>query len=132
MRKPMAIFFLLLLSCQVMSHWVQLGVFKFNQSWIAKKTCENRFRPQLKCNGNCVLMKKMKQQEKENQQESPQLKLESAGGVLSSKTFFVSVPDFNTMAHIEHYPADNTGTPVDRSFSFFHPPRDLSGSFILL
>ena len=67
---------ILLLMSQTFSHWFVVMNFKLNQDFIAKKLCENRLRPKLNCNGNCVLMKKLKQQEKEQQSNPVALKLE--------------------------------------------------------
>ena len=52
---------ILLLVTQTFSKWVVVISFNLNRDYIAKNLCENRYRPVLKCNGNCVLMKKMKQ-----------------------------------------------------------------------
>jgi hypothetical protein len=46
--------------------------FKINQDYIAKNLCENRANPKLKCNGQCVLMKKLKKAEQEEQKNLPQ------------------------------------------------------------
>ncbi|MFN8289837.1 MAG: hypothetical protein U0U70_06255 [Chitinophagaceae bacterium] len=129
MRMLLAVFFMLLLTGQAMGHWVELAAFRINQAWIAKNTCENRFRPQLRCNGQCVLMKKMKQQEKEDEKEPSQLKLESNSVIISSRTFFGILPALNTVVPLPYFPAVNTGTPVDISYSFFHPPRQDVFSF---
>ncbi|HEY5370402.1 MAG TPA: hypothetical protein VIJ75_15570 [Hanamia sp.] len=39
-----------------------------NQSYIAKNLCVNRDKPMMHCNGKCYLAKKIKQQEKQDQQ----------------------------------------------------------------
>jgi hypothetical protein len=114
---------ILLILSQTFSQWFVLAAFKINQAYIAKNTCENRFRPQLNCNGNCVLMKKMKQREEEQQKEPVTLKLEISTIVLSSRTFFASVPATLTEVKKRYSLPDNSGAPVDRSFSFFHPPQ---------
>lgn len=43
--------------------------FKLNQDYISKVLCINREKPQLECNGQCILMKKMK---KSQEAESPE------------------------------------------------------------
>ena len=75
-----------------MGYWLTLAAFKLNQPWIAKNTCVNRYRPQMNCNGNCVFMKKLKQQEKEEQQQPTQVQPEINPIVISSRTFFVTAP----------------------------------------
>jgi hypothetical protein len=45
--------------------------FKLNQDYIAKVLCINREKPQLECNGQCILMEKMKNtQDSENPEQS--------------------------------------------------------------
>jgi uncharacterized protein YneF (UPF0154 family) len=46
--------------------------FKINQDYIAKNLCENRNKPKMHCNGNCQLMKKLKNSDKEEQKQIPQ------------------------------------------------------------
>jgi hypothetical protein len=89
-----------------------------------QKNCINKYRPQLHCNGKCILMQKLKQQEK-NEQQSPARKLENRTEVLlSSRTFFESAysPSFriilNTQSGIYAGPHPN-----DRSLDIFHPPQ---------
>lgn len=125
MRKVFAIFIMLVMACQSFSHWMIVGVFRLNQAWIAKNSCENRFRPKLHCNGNCVLMKKLRQKEKEDQKEPAQLKLEVSSVVISCRSFFSEATINFIPSVVRHNRPFNTGTPVDRSFSFFQPPRSV-------
>lgn len=46
--------------------------FKMNQDYIATTLCENKDRPQMHCNGRCVLMKKLKQAEDNEQKQRTQ------------------------------------------------------------
>ena len=106
---------------QSFSHWVVVMAFNLNRDYIAKNLCENRFRPQLHCNGNCVLMKKMKAKEKEEQGQ-PAPRLEITSFVISSKTFFATA-ELPGMLPVTAYdePAD-FGKPVDMTYAIFHPP----------
>ncbi|MBS4059307.1 MAG: hypothetical protein KG029_02800 [Bacteroidetes bacterium] len=49
--------------------------FRINQEYIARVLCENKDKPELKCNGNCQLTKQLKEEEQKQQQLPPQLKL---------------------------------------------------------
>ena len=110
-----------LLLTQMFSPWFIVLSFKINQDYIASKKCENRFRPQLKCKGNCVLMKKLKQQEEEDK-DNPGSRVELLSIVLSSKCFFASI-EAPLVRIIEFNLAVLTaGKPVDRSAAIFHPP----------
>lgn len=47
-----------------------LAWFESNRSEIVQNLCENRFQPNLHCDGQCVLMKKMKKIAKNQQNEN--------------------------------------------------------------
>jgi hypothetical protein len=51
--------------------WILMS-FKINQDYIAKNLCENREKPKMHCNGNCILMKKLKQAEQNEQKQNEQ------------------------------------------------------------
>lgn len=74
MSKPFALFLALaMLSQSVSALWVTVG-FYVNRDFIARNQCENRFIPNSPCQGQCVLMKKLKEQQ-EKEQQQPDLKL---------------------------------------------------------
>lgn len=91
-----------------------------NQEYIAKNLCENRFRPQLHCDGHCLLAKKLQQAEKK-EQHNPDLKGESKQEVVSSKSFYPVIVTTTIEPVTPHY-AFNKGKPVDFAEDFFHPP----------
>jgi hypothetical protein len=122
-RIYLAIGMIVVLLSLSMGQWLTLAAFKLNQARIAKTSCVNRYRPQMNCNGNCVFMKKLKQQEKEEQQQPAQLKLEISSIVISSRTFFVTAPAIPAATSTEFRLPFKSGEPIDRSYSFFHPPR---------
>ena len=113
---------ILLVMSQTFSHWFVMMDFKLNQDFIAKKLCENRLRPKLNCNGNCVLMKKLKQQEKEEQSNPVALKLELITLIISSRTFFANIDVISGFIAKSYLPLFSTGKPVGRTVSIFHPP----------
>ena len=108
--------FLLLAAFAVQSFNNSFIVFSFyiNQKKIAATLCENRYRPMLHCDGNCVLAKKIKQEEHNNNQ-NPERKLESKNEIISSKSFFAGL----------------LYTPFKKDIQFIHYSEDaLSGSYI--
>jgi len=123
MRLILAPILILLVMTQTFSHWFVVMSFKLNQDYIAKNICENRFRPKMHCNGNCVLMKKLKQQEKEEQKNPVTLKLEVSTVIISSRSFFtVSLADFpKDIPHTYTIRSDSKEIRMPRSF--FHPPQ---------
>lgn len=113
---------ILLLLTQTFSTWFVVMAFNLNRDYIAKTLCENRYRPQLKCKGNCVLMKKLKEKEKQEQSAPESIKLEITSLVLSSRSFFAIVETPVIISSTHYGSATNSGKPVDRAISFFHPP----------
>ena len=113
---------LVLVMTQSFSHWFVVLAFNINRDYIAKNLCENRYRPKMHCNGNCVLMKKLKEKEKAEQNE-PASKSEISIIVLSSKTYFANtLPPIHVQVKTE-FPESLSAKTVDRSFAFFHPPQ---------
>jgi hypothetical protein len=51
--------------------WILLS-FKVNQEYIAKALCINRSKPEMHCNGNCILMQRLKAAEEQEKKEIPQ------------------------------------------------------------
>jgi hypothetical protein len=123
MRFIAASILILLIIVQSFSQWLVIGAFKINQTFIAKNSCENRYRLQLKCNGNCVLMKKLKQQEQEEQNGPATLKLDAPLLILSSRNFFATTPEVPVRSRDSFIPLSDSGSPVDRAYRFFHPPQ---------
>jgi hypothetical protein len=75
---------IILVMVQTFSKWIMIEEYNLNRSYIAKHLCQNRYRPQLHCNGKCVLMKKMAAEEN---QSSP------AGTVKLSWEAFLFIDD---------------------------------------
>lgn len=84
------------------------------------RNCENKFRPDLKCNGQCQLMKKMAQQRKD-EQKFPDLKLENKTEVLSLGSFFPSLVVYPEAAQT-CYPSLSDTRTIDQPSRHFHPP----------
>lgn len=99
--------------------FIQLG-YAINPAAFAKY-CVNKAKPKLHCNGKCQMMKKMKEEEKK-EQENTERKWENKIMVLSSKSFFCII-EFNTIAVIKPLPVENTPTIKDISLAVFHPPQ---------
>jgi len=94
--------------------------FYANQSYIASNLCENRYRPMLHCNGKCLLAKKLKQEEKKDQQ-NPGRKLDSKNEVISCCSVLAANFSFAPIDK-RHYCIYSEKDTIDLSFSFFHPP----------
>ncbi|HET7896821.1 MAG TPA: hypothetical protein VFL47_04110, partial [Flavisolibacter sp.] len=69
------------------------------------KNCENKARPKMHCNGKCQLMKKLKEEEKKDQQ-NPERRLENKNVVVFCATGFTSMQVFSfklSNSHISRY-----------------------------
>ena len=85
--------------------------------------CENKAIPMMHCNGKCQMMKKMRQEEKKDQ-ENPERRPENKNEVtLSSKSFFATFQShvIGQSKFVKIFPF-TIGLPVDRAFEIFHPP----------
>jgi hypothetical protein len=113
---------ILLIMTQIFSNWFVVLSFKLNRDYIAKNLCENRYRPKLNCKGNCVLMKKLREEEKKEQNTPANLKLEITSIILSSKSFFAITETPVFVLTTSSRSAENSGKPIDRTVDIFHPP----------
>ena len=116
---PILIF---LLITQTFSKYFVMLSFQLNRDYIAKNLCENRYRPQLHCKGNCVLMKKIKQEQKQEQNAPCPGKTEISTIILSSRSFFAAAVPLVFTSTISYVMVADSGKPIDRAFSIFHPP----------
>lgn len=85
------------------------------------KNCVNKAKPKIHCNGQCQMMKKIREQEK-NEQQNTNNKVERMLMVLSSKSFFaqLTVPARSSSPLLFY---EISGSPVDRNIAVFHPPQ---------
>ncbi|MFT3979304.1 MAG: hypothetical protein QM687_02465 [Ferruginibacter sp.] len=85
------------------------------------KNCENKAKPKLHCNGKCQMMKKLKEEEKKEQQ-NPERKAENKNEiVLSSRSFFpVLSPANNIVSPV--FTGYTTARETKMPRNIFHPP----------
>lgn len=62
-KRTLAYFLIFTLTFQCLGSLGVLTWFEVNRSYIANVLCENKDKPALHCNGQCVLMKKLKKLE---------------------------------------------------------------------
>ncbi|RQO75379.1 hypothetical protein DBR43_08460 [Pedobacter sp. KBW06] len=72
MRRLVCILLLLIIALQSFNKAGIMLAFKMNQNYIASTLCENKDRPQMHCNGRCVLAKKLKQAEQNEEKQRVQ------------------------------------------------------------
>lgn len=76
----------------------------------------------MHCNGKCQMMKKLQEEEKKDQENQERKSENKNGVVLSSKSFFTSVPNYSIQFIKRLYPTLQSPKETDRSFEVFHPP----------
>ena len=121
MKIVSVLILILLLMTQAFSNWFVVMAFSLNREFIADNLCENRSRPQLNCKGNCVLMKKMKQDAEQEKKAPAALKIEFNSNFISLGTIEISAPPVFDSS-ITYFIAVHSDQPIDRSLAIFHPP----------
>jgi hypothetical protein len=87
------------------------------------KYCVNKARPKLHCNGKCQMMKKMKEEEKK-EQENTARKLDTKSENISSKSFYPSLITPEGVALVCYITSPRSmGFVIDHTSDFFHPPQ---------
>jgi hypothetical protein len=95
--------------------------FHLNRSYIAQKLCVNKARPELKCKGNCVLKKKLKEAESQQEEQAPQQLKEWVSVtpfIIANNTYFI-YPAFQSPVQI---PQMENDYHFLTHFAIFHPP----------
>ena len=120
LQKPLSFLLILLTLSSGFTRLYFYAGYELNKNYIATTLCENKAKPQLKCNGKCYLKKKLKQAEK-SEQKSDQT---------NSKRFFADqylLTDFNFKSFFRQ---TATYIPVNRQWhvsvnsnAVFHPPQ---------
>jgi hypothetical protein len=85
------------------------------------KDCENKARPLLHCNGKCQMMKKLKQEERKDQQ-NPERKSENKNETWTSASYFTTLSLQLPEEKTHTYPVMTDASLADQSYSIFHPP----------
>jgi hypothetical protein len=116
-----AIFLIIAFTVQTFSSGFVVLNYYTNTAAFAKN-CENKARPKLHCNGKCQMMKKLKQEEKQDQQ-NPERKSENKVEVLSSKSFYCSAIAAISTIVAKATPVEKNYPVTDISYAFFHPPQ---------
>jgi hypothetical protein len=86
-----------------------------------KKSCENKAKPMLHCNGKCQMLKKMKKQEGDSGSNTSAPKFNEIELVLSSKSFFPSI-EVVVSENLNFFYSYNSACSSNYIGSVFHPP----------
>jgi hypothetical protein len=102
--------------------WIYFS-FKINQDYIVKVLCINRNKPEMHCDGNCILMQRLKADEDQERKQIPQALKEQKELVFCYETTLVA---FKKIAQLptKRRTAVFFQQPVTSDFvvDIFHPP----------
>lgn len=99
--------------------------FEMRKDYIIQNLCENRFKPQMNCNGKCYLAKKLHKIAEDNATKETQKQGASMKKILEE--VFESTPLFSfdlmfkNLSPKSNYPP-LLAHPQSFTFSLFHPP----------
>lgn len=85
------------------------------------KNCENKARPQLKCNGKCQMAKKVQEEEKK-EQKNPGMKFDLKSEVCTIYTSTVLQPSPSIITEREYNLIDIPSLKNGFHSRIFHPP----------
>lgn len=101
---------------------VVFSSYELNKEYISSVFCINKEHPELHCDGQCFLAKKLNELEHQNKQTQDNL-----------KKLIESVPEFKSYAlctlaptfELKTYSGYFVKPIIKNSFSLFHPPKSL-------
>jgi|SRR5690606_20688826 len=121
MMKPFALILAFAMLSQSLSTlWVTAG-FYANRDFIAKNQCENRFVLNSSCRGQCVLMKKLKEQQ-EREQQQPDLKLKEMVLFVQATERLYAENRVYREDTVRYYPQPEPSYLFQLEDAIFHPP----------
>lgn len=118
MKKGLCILLLSIFSIQAFYTAGVVTWFHLNKNYVVSVLCENRDAPEKKCNGNCVLRKKAKQESKDETTTRTVQLVEIAPCIITEVnfTFTVTSTETNHKSFLEN---NYHFTP---EYSIFRPP----------
>jgi len=121
LKQLWAIVLLLSMLGQTFSRYIVVLDYRLNKTFIAKNLCENKDRPEMKCEGKCYLCKRLKKEDKKDQ-DNPERKGENKFELISIEQGYLMTHPFRTVRLVE-YPYFQEMISNSYATSFFHPPQ---------
>lgn len=109
LKKSIIVFFAVVICFQAVIQALVMIDWKVNQDFITARYCVNKNKPELKCNGQCQLAKKLRKVENEINL------LDSKGKNQSKKEFKLKQNEFIGM-HNQNLLSFNSTSPIIRDF----------------
>ena len=132
-KNYIALLLLMLISVKTILVPVVYLDFELRKDYIIQNLCENRFKPQLKCNGQCYLAKKLHKIAEDNATKETQKQSQSMKKIMEE--VFETTPLFSCdWTMVEPAPKSIYSFQLARfqsvAFSVFHPPIVVRNSFV--
>jgi len=121
-QKNITVFILLsLMMAKMLGMPIVWLTYSLNKDYIAAQLCENKSLPQMHCNGQCVLMKKLARVNESNESKETKTDVKSIG------VDFIEEPhqfivDNIFITHTFHYALPQVYFPAPFVENIFHPP----------
>jgi hypothetical protein len=125
LKNYIALFLLVLISIKILLVPVVYLDFELKRDFIIQNLCENRFKPQLKCNGRCYLAKKLHKIAEDNATKQTEKQGQSIKKILEEDFEPTTISTYNLDVKQTFQPSNFTyQLPFYSRFitSFFHPP----------
>jgi hypothetical protein len=106
---------------QTFSKALIVAEYQLNKEYIAANLCVNKSRPKMHCNGRCHMVKKMKQEEKQDQ-ENPERRAENKFEIICGAFHTEIITPLLSVSAVQ-YPVLQENICTDYTPSFFHPPQ---------
>ncbi|HEY8919023.1 MULTISPECIES: hypothetical protein [unclassified Chitinophaga] len=121
MKQVAAILLLIGVLSQTFSKMLIVAEYELNRDYIAKNLCVNRNKPKMHCNGKCHMMRKMKQEEK-SEQENPERRAENKLEIICA-AFSPAHLNHSLIVSTIQYPNLQVNTCTVFVAAPFHPPQ---------
>jgi hypothetical protein len=125
-KRSLAVFLLLLTSVRILVVPVVYLDFELNKEYIIQNLCENRFKPELNCNGQCYLAKQLHRvaedkatKEAERQEQGFKKLLEES---FNHENFVFSQTFESVILTVQNNFSYKTSHYSTLTASLFHPP----------
>ncbi|MBP6385417.1 MAG: hypothetical protein KA313_09890 [Pseudarcicella sp.] len=126
MKNTITILLALLIFLQPLSKIGIYVVFKANQGTIAKTLCQKRFNKNNSCKGQCVLMKKIAQAEKEDQKNNSENNKSKSEVLFCQKLDFIQFKKNELLGFLKNkniFSGLIEPNISEEIFGIFHPPQ---------
>lgn len=99
------------------------GAFLAKQDWIVETLCVNRDRPEMKCDGHCVLKDRMEAHHHDEDGPSDEAVVQLALSITPLVTEAVTLPGLDGVEVCPGGPGPLVGAAAGASADVFRPPR---------